>query len=339
LASDKLKKIINNSVQMKSKSYISNGNGSVILKELDMPSLKSSEVLVKINSFGLNRVDILQAKGLYLPPQGSSEVLGLEFSGEVIQIENVNSKFKIGDRVCGLTSAGAFSEYINISESLLIKLPDNLSFAQGAAISEAWITAYFNLCYLNKITSKDLVLIHSAAGGVGIAAIQISLAAKAQVLASVGSNEKVKYLKDNFNVQVYNYKDGAYQNLLKEHKSKVTFVLDTVGPSILNLHSQLMSYGGKIQNIGLLGGASGLIEMADFIKKNLSLSSSTLRSQDILIKAELCQKIVDEIMPYLESGKYKIPIFKVFSANQIDVGFKSMISNEIIGKIVYSWDF
>jgi NADPH:quinone reductase-like Zn-dependent oxidoreductase len=96
------------------------------------------------------------------------------------------------------------------------------------------------------------VLIHSAAGGVGIAAIQLSQEKKARVLASVGSDQKIKYLEDNFGVQTFNYKKSGYEQLLSKYKSKVSFVLDTVGPSILSFHTQLLSYKGKIQNIGLL---------------------------------------------------------------------------------------
>src|SRR5689334_21189964 len=114
------------------------------IRELENPpDPRASQVLVNIKSAALNRADLLQRRGLYPAPKGYPDrILGLEFAGEVMEIGDSVADFKPGDRVFGITAGGAQAEFLLTDESLLVKIPENLSFAEAAAIPEAFITAH-----------------------------------------------------------------------------------------------------------------------------------------------------------------------------------------------------
>ena len=323
--------------KIKSKAFFGDGNGGVELREVELGPILDHQVLVKVKSFGLNRADMLQARGLYPPPQGESQILGLEFSGEVLGVGSKCSPDLINQRVMGLTASGAYSEYIIIDLNLLIPFDNSLSFEEAAAIPEAWVTAYFNLLAQKKISPGSKVLVHSAAGGVGLAAVQLARISGFDVIGVVGSKEKESFLNDLGVPETLNYKDKGYDFFQKQNKSAIGFVLDTIGPSLFDFHIEILRQGGHIQNIGLLGGVVGNLDMKKFLHKNLSIKSSTLRGQSLEVKAELCRDICHQVLPKILSGDLKVNLFKVFGSEDIIQAFNLMLSNEIIGKLVISW--
>ena len=138
--------------------YIKEFGGAENLEIREVENLrnpKDTDVLVSVKASAVNRADILQRKGFYPAPKGFSErILGLEFAGEVFQIGENVSKFKIGDRVFGITAGAAQAEFLLTEESLLARVPDNLSFAEAAAVPEAFITAHDAIFTHGKFTER-----------------------------------------------------------------------------------------------------------------------------------------------------------------------------------------
>ena len=116
------------------------------------PKPNKNEVLVKVKAAGVNRPDILQREGKYPPPKGASDILGLEISGEVVELGKKTKNIKIGDKVCALVSGGGYSEYCLAPYSQCLSIPNNMSFEEASTIPETFFTVWFNLF----ITSESL---------------------------------------------------------------------------------------------------------------------------------------------------------------------------------------
>ncbi len=158
------------------------------------PKPRETEVLVNVKASALNRADLLQRKGFYPAPAGFPErILGLEFAGEAAETGEKVSKFKTGDRVFGITAGGAQAEFLLTDESLLAKIPENLSFTEAAAIPEAFITAHDAIFAQAKLKESETLLIHAVGSGVGLAALQL---AKAQNIKTIGTSRTAEKLEE-----------------------------------------------------------------------------------------------------------------------------------------------
>eukprot|EP01119_Soliformovum_irregulare_P021824 TRINITY_DN733_c2_g1_i2.p1 TRINITY_DN733_c2_g1~~TRINITY_DN733_c2_g1_i2.p1 ORF type:complete len:254 (-),score=85.65 TRINITY_DN733_c2_g1_i2:454-1215(-) len=165
------------------------------------PTIDANSVLVRVKASAINRADTLQRMGKYPPPPGESHILGLEAAGVIEEVgENFSSKWKKGDRVMGLLASGGYAEYTKFHGDVLMPIPSHLSFEEGAAIPEVWLTAFQAIYYLgefDKRPSNRTALIHAGASGVGTAAIQLikSFSESNKVFVTVGSDEKIEFCK------------------------------------------------------------------------------------------------------------------------------------------------
>lgn len=321
--------------------------------EREIPEFRENECLIKVYYTAINRADTLQRKGLYQPPPGESDILGLEVAG-VVHNSHSNSKWKKNDRVMALLGGGGNAEYVSVNEKHLIKIPDSMSFKTASAIPEVWLTA-FQLIYwissLNKTPNdnlnkeiKDLkVLVHAGASGVGSSMIQIlkKLLNIETVFATCGSDTKKAYLENSLNVtKAFNYKTESEQNF-HEHIMKLTnnqgvnFVFDCVGGSYWQKNLDSLSMDGELIIYGLLGG--GKVDgdiLARVIRKRISIKSTTLRSRSIEYKHKLIEDFNQKVLNHLETGKLNPIIDKIFDIEDIGKAHAYMESNSNIGKIL-----
>ena len=189
-----------------------------------IPTLRPSECLIKVYYSALNRADISQRKGIYPPPPGDSDILGLEAVGVVDQLgTSSTSKWKKNDRVMALCAGGGNAEYVAVHESNLIRIPDWMSFREAAAVPEVWLTAFQLLYWISSLTKPDSckevselnVLVHAGASGVGTSLIQMlkNVLKVKNVFATVGSEDKRAFLERELKVsKAFNYKLPEEQN-------------------------------------------------------------------------------------------------------------------------------
>ena len=185
--------------------YITDFTGSqgLELKELPDPSPMDTEVLVSVRAAGLNRADLLQARGAYPPPPGySPNIPGLEFAGEVIGLGKNVTSWAIGDRVFGIASGEAQAELIASDAELLPRIPDNLSFVEAAAVPEAFITAHDAIFILADLQPNETLLIHAVGSGVGLAALQMAKAKGAFVIGTSRTRDKVERCKEEHGLDI-----------------------------------------------------------------------------------------------------------------------------------------
>ena len=287
--------------------------------EVPMVKRKAGEVIVKVRSTAVNRADLLQRRGLYPPPDGESEIMGLECAGEIVETGLEVTNCNVGDRVCALLAGGGYADYINIHQDMILPIPSNLSFDEAAAIPEAYYTAFLNLFDMGELKPNEICLIYSGGSGVGTAAIQIAKFAKATVLTTAGSPDQ-------------------FINKIKQ-LTKVTgvdLILDTVGAKYSAKSIDLLGYRGRLILIGLLSGSIAEVDLGQVLKKNILIRGSTLRNRSIQEKTILTQKIKSFVLPLFEDGVLKPVIDSVYPIQLIEDAHQHMLANKNYGKIVIS---
>uniref|UniRef100_F7C1V4 Tumor protein p53 inducible protein 3 n=2 Tax=Ornithorhynchus anatinus TaxID=9258 RepID=F7C1V4_ORNAN len=319
------------------------GPENLYLKTVAKPSPGEGEILVKVHASALNRADLLQRKGLYPPPEGASEILGLEASGLVAEAgPGCRGRWKRGDRVMALLAGGGQAEYVPVPEGLLMPVPGGLSFPEAAAIPEAWITAFQLLHLLGGVKVGETVLIHAGSSGVGTAAVQLSRLAGAIPLVTCGSLEKVQFAKKLGAAAGFNYKEEDFaRGVLNFTKGAgVNVILDCVGGSYWEKNLSCLATDGRWILYGLLGGGEVQGQLlSKLLHKRGSLITSVLRPRDKKYKEELVRAFTERILPHFsppgESPRHLAPVIdRVFPLDKIGEAHRHMEGNGNIGKIV-----
>ena len=292
--------------------------------------LKPGEVRVRVMAAGLNRADLLQKAGMYPPPPGVTSVLGLECAGEVIEVTE-GARWKIGDRVCALLAGGGMAEEVVVDQRHLLAVPDNLNWAEAAAIPEVFSTAWLNVFVLGNARPGEKVLIHAGASGVGTAAIQLCKAQGNPCWVSVGSQDKLDACVEL----------GAEGGVLRQNGiaalkdfGPFNVALDPVGATYAADHLDLLALDARWVLIGLMGGRDATLDLAKVLAKRISLIGSTLRTRDAEFKATLLADMEQRLMPQFASGELKPMVAKTFGFADAAAAFEELARDQVVGKVI-----
>ncbi|HEX8250924.1 MAG TPA: NAD(P)H-quinone oxidoreductase [Pyrinomonadaceae bacterium] len=302
------------------------------------PPPAGKEVLVKVKASALNRADLLQRRGLYPAPLGFPErILGLEFAGEVAETGENVSDFKIGDRIFGITAGGAQAEFLLTDESLLARIPENLSFAEAAAVPEAFITAHDALFTLGELKSNETLLIHAVGSGVGLAALQL---AKARNIKTIGTSRTAGKLEKcrefGLDEPISARGETNFAEIIREKNQGkgVDVILDLVGAKYFQANLESLNLKGRLILVGTTGGAQAELNYGAVMRKRLKIIGTVLRPRPTPEKAEATRKFAEEVVPLLANGKIKPNVDKVFQLEQIREAHEYLESNASFGKVV-----
>jgi alcohol dehydrogenase len=220
------------------------------LREEELPELEPREVSIKVRSVGLNFADIFAVKGLYSATPKGGFIPGLEFAGDIL--DPGDSDFKAGQRVMGVTKFGAYADHLNIDKRYISLLPDDWSYSEGAAFQVQVFTAYYALVPLGNLQKDDKVLIHSAAGGVGIWANRIAKKKGAYTIGTVGSESKFDVLErekyDRYLTRGKDFKESYLKEIGKEVRPNL--VLECIGGKVLMDSYKQMERMGRLITYG-----------------------------------------------------------------------------------------
>jgi len=243
--------------------YIKEFGGAENLEIREVPDpekLSEGEVLVRVKAAGLNRADILQRRGHYPPPTGySPNIPGLEFAGEVADTGSNVIDLKTGDRVFGITAGEAQAELLKIDQRLLTKIPDNLTFTEAAALSEAFITAHDAVFTQGGLKGEETLLVHAVGSGVGLAALQLAKVYGHRVLGTSRTEEKVERCR-KFGLDE-GIVVGSEPNFAEDVHSRtegrgVNVILDLVGGAYFEQNLKSLSLKGRLLLVGMTSGST-----------------------------------------------------------------------------------
>ncbi|KAJ3150700.1 hypothetical protein HDU86_006317 [Geranomyces michiganensis] len=314
-------------------------DGLAITATTKTPVPTDTDLLVKVHSFGLNRMDIMQRDGKYPVPPGASPILGVEFSGTVeVAASSSTTRFKVGDRVCGLLPGGCYAEYVVMPESLAIPIPDSISFEKAAAFPEAQFTAYQALFWINNLQQGEDVLIHAGASGVGLAAIQLAKWKNAKrIIATAGTASKLNHCKSHGATHAINYKEQDFADQVAQITANrgVDCIVDFIGGSYWNSNIASLARDGRMCMLGFLGGMKVQeTDLSPLLLKRLKIEGSTLRSRDEAYQAKLRAAVVRDVLPMLANGTLDVKIDRVFDWEDVAEAHRYMEANSNEGKIV-----
>jgi putative PIG3 family NAD(P)H quinone oxidoreductase len=294
------------------------------------------EVLVDVKATAVNRADLLQAMGSYPPPAGESEIIGLEMSGVIAAVGKAAEGWQVGDRVLGLLAGGGYAQQVAVHPQMLIRLPDSWSFAEGAAIPEAWLTAFSNLFLEGDLKSGERVLLHAGASGVGTAGIQMAREAGAVVYVTAGSQTKLAACRELGARLAINYKTHDFFKEAMEATGSegIDLILDPVGGAYLNQNLNLLRINGRLVNIGSLGGGTAEINLGAVLGKSLRIIGTRLRARPLAEKISITREFKERFWPLLEEGRLKPVIDKVLPIAEAQAAHAYVRQNRNIGKVV-----
>ncbi len=301
-----------------------------------LPQVAQGEVLIKVAAAGVNRPDVLQRKGNYPPPQGASDIPGLEIAGEVVAVGAGVESFQLGDQVCALVTGGGYAEYCVAPAAQCLPVPQNLSTLQAAALPENYFTVWSNVFDRGGLTAGESFLVHGGSSGIGTTAIQLAKAFGAKVFTTAGTAEKCAVCEQLGADLAVNYRDADFVAAIKQANQArgLDLILDMVGGSYIPRNLDLLNPDGRLVFIAFLGGPKAEVNFSQVMVKRLTVTGSTLRARDIPFKAAIAAKLQARVWPLLESGQVKPLIHKTFPLAQADQAHALMESSTHIGKIM-----
>lgn len=306
------------------------------------PIMGVDDILVSAKATAINRADLLQKIGKYPPPAGESTVLGLEVAGVVGEVGSAVQQWAIGDRVCALLPGGGYAAKVKVPAGLALRIPDEFSFEEAAAIPEVFMTAYLNIFMLGGLQPDQTVLVHAAGGGVGLAAIQLVKQFGAKVLATVrGDDKAAACLRFGADLAVNASGDdfAAKANEFTGDKG-VNVILDSVGSSYFAQNLQCLATEGKLILIGLMGGYTvPHLDLQKLLLRRWQLIGSTLRALPVARKADIVQGFARQFMPMFIDGRLKPTIDTVYDVSDINDAHARMEHNLNVGKIIVRLNF
>ncbi|KAG8342861.1 putative oxidoreductase [Trypanosoma vivax] len=318
------------------------GDSSMLqLSRVAQPTLsRATDLLIKVAAAGVNRADIVQRHGHYPPPPGISDILGLEVSGVVVKIGEGVRRFREGDRVMALLGGGGYAEFAVAHEGSVMKIPDGYSFAEAAAIPEAFITAWQLLKQHGKLAEGERVLVHAGASGVGTAVLQLANKVfKANTIATCSAG-KVEFCR-NFSSLVVDRapdtKGSCFLNKIRESlgDNGVDVIVDPVaGGTYLNEDATLLARDGRIVVIAFMGGSRATISLSTLLQKRASIIFSKLRDQTDEYKASLVESFETEAIPYLKRRVITPVLQRTFSIDEVGNAHRLVEENQTNGKVV-----
>lgn len=299
---------------------------------VEEPSLTCDvgQVRIRVAAAGLNRADLLQKAGLYPPPPGASQVLGLECSGVISEV-GAGSSWQVGDRVCALLAGGGMAEEVVVDGRHVLPVPEGVSLIEAAALPEVYATVWLNVFQLAALKPGEKILLHAGASGIGSAAIQLCKAFGNPCWVSVGSAERLAYC-EALGAQGGVVRTDDLESLRDFGPFDV--ILDPVGGNYSALNLKLMALDGRWVLIGLMGGREATLDLAQVLAKRVQLLGSTLRSRGDQFKADLLSDLGQHVWPLFAEGRLRPQLAKAFAVKDAEAAFAELASNTVAGKLV-----
>jgi len=311
------------------------GAEELALVDRRVPRIGSDEVLIKVAAAGVNRPDLLQRRGLYPPPPGATDILGLELAGTVVEAGE-GAEELLGRQVCALVAGGGYAEYCAAPIGTCLFVPDAISLTEAAAMPETLFTVWVNLFERGFAADGDWVLVHGGTSGIGTMAIALGKLFGLNVAVTCGSDEKCARALELGAAAAVNYKT---QDFVEEVQALtggrgVAVVLDMVGGDYVPRNLKALADDGRHVSIAFQRGARAEVSIQDVMRRRLTLTGSTLRSRSVEFKTMVADEIAKTVWPYVEGGRLKPVIDSVFPLTQAADAHARMDVGDHVGKIV-----
>ncbi|QZA07604.1 NAD(P)H-quinone oxidoreductase [Mycolicibacter heraklionensis] len=294
------------------------------------------EVLIRVAAAGVNRADLLQAAGLYPPPPGASDTLGLEVSGVIAAVGDEVSDWTIGQQVCALLAGGGYAEYVAVPAPQVLPIPDGVDLLDAAGLPEVACTVWSNLVLTAGLSEGQLLLLHGGASGIGTHAIQVARQLGAWVAVTAGSEAKLAFCRELGAEITVNYRDEDFVERVRE-AGGADVILDIMGAAYLDRNVDALANDGRLVIIGMQGGVKGELNLGKLIAKRAKVIGTALRGRPVEgphSKGAVVAAVTTDLWPMLGDGRIKPVIGARLPIEQAAEAHRMLSSGEVTGKVV-----
>ena len=316
-------------------AVIADGEGRLALVERPVPRTGPGEVLIKVAAAGVNRPDVLQRRGLYPPPPGAPDILGLEIAGEVVAAAD-GAETLLGEEVCALVAGGGYAQYCVAPAGTCLRVPEVISLIEAAAMPETLFTVWVNLFERGFAADGDWVLVHGGTSGIGTMAISLGKLFGLKLIVTCGTDEKCARATELGAEAAVNYRTQDFVEEVHRVTGRVgvNIVIDMVGGDYVPRNLVCLAEEGRHVSIAVQRGASAEIQIFDVMRRRLTLTGSTLRPRPVEFKTMVADEIARTVWPYVEGGRLKPVIDATYPLAEANAAHERMEAGDHVGKIV-----
>lgn len=320
-------------------AIVPDASGRLQWTEVADVSAGSGEVLIKVAAAGINRADLLQAAGLYPPPPGASEIIGLEVAGTIAAVGAGVSKWSVGQRVCALLAGGGYARYVAVPGAQVMPVPDGVTLDDAAGLPEVACTVWSNLVMTAGLEAGQWLLMHGGASGIGTHAIQVARELGAHVAVTAGSPAKLRVCEDLGAEALICYRDEDFVERMREVTGGVgaDVIFDIMGASYLDRNLAALAPDGQLVIIGMQGGVKAELNIGALIGKRLSVAGTALRGRPVdgaHGKGRIVDAVVDSVWPMVERGSVRPVIGARFPIEAAAEAHRALESGDVVGKVI-----
>jgi putative PIG3 family NAD(P)H quinone oxidoreductase len=304
--------------------------------ELPDPHAGPGEVVLDVAATSVNRADTLQRKGVYPPPPGASDVLGLECSGVVAEVGTDVADWSVGDEVCALLAGGGYGDKVAVPAGQLMPVPRGVSLTTAGSLPEVACTVWSNVFMVAGLRKDEALLAHGGAGGIGTMAIQLAHALGAKVVTTAGSEEKLEFCRSLGADTAVNYRTDDFVDAVRRATdgAGVDVVLDNIGAAYLDRNIDALATEGRLVVIGMQGGVKGELNLGKLLRKRGAVIATSLRSRPVRDKAAICAAVVEHVWPLIEEGAVRPVVHTSLPLDRVAEAHQLMEDSGHIGKIL-----
>ena len=300
------------------------------------PEPAAGEVVVEVAATAVNRADLLQRRGLYPPPPGASDILGLECSGWVSALGEGVDGWQVGDPVCALLSGGGYAERVNVPAGQLMPVPDGLDVQTAAALPEVACTVWSNVAMVAHLQPRETLLVHGGAGGIGTFAVQLAHALGSTVIATAGSAEKLAVCRRLGADVLVNYRE---QDFVEEVRAATDgrgadVILDNMGAAYLGRNVDALAAEGRLVVIGMQGGSKAELDLGRLLAKRGAVIATALRSRPTDQKAAICAAVRERVWPLVAAGEVEPIVHARYPLSEAAAAHAEVEAGRSIGKVL-----
>lgn len=312
--------------------------GPEVLEVADVPDPVAGpgEVVLDVAATAVNRADLLQRQGLYPPPPGASDVLGLECSGRVAAVGEDVTHLRVGQEVCALLAGGGYAEQVAVPAGQVMPVPSGVDLVTAAALPEVACTVFSNVFMVGRLRKGETFLVHGGSGGIGTFAIQLAAAVGARVATTAGSNERLARCRELGAEITVNYREADFVEVVKAATdgAGADVVLDNMGAKYLARNLDVLATNGRLVIIGMQGGTKAELDISVLLRKKAAVVATALRSRPADEKAAICAGVVEQVWPLVADGVVRPVVHEVVRFDDAPHAHRLVADGEAFGKVL-----
>lgn len=298
------------------------------------PEAAPGEVLIRVTAAGVNRADLLQRQGFYDPPPGTTDILGLECSGDIVSVGEGVTDLQPGEHVCALLTGGGYAEYVAVPAGQVAIAPDGVSLTEAGGLMEVAATVWSNVFMMGKLRHGETLLVHGGGSGIGTMAIQLGKAFGATVVTTVGSAEKAKVCRLLGADVVINYKEEDFASVMKADGLAADVILDIIGAKYLAANVSALATAGRLVIIGMQGGVKAELNLGALLSKRAAVMATSLRARPASEKAAIVSAMVAQVWPLLTDGTVRPIVHATYPLADVRAAHHELEESTHTGKVL-----